>query len=136
LLLRQILTRPDSASGLCHRSFTTKETAGAYPPGDLLASIELGLRFGIGLLRALNSHILERELEMPAELHCDLDEMVRIGDRDTTLRSAVLEYIETSKNTSSGLRAPVWFRDRSKNPSTLNARNMETLARLPEFANI
>ncbi len=66
----------------------------------------------------------------------DLGETVRIGTRDTTLRKAVIEYIEAQKNIRSGhIMLPLmWHRDKGKRPGAFEVQHVEALAQLPIFA--
>ena len=66
----------------------------------------------------------------------DLDEIVHIGRRSITLRSAVMEHIEKLKlgRPPSILMPPAWFRAPGKNPPYFEAVHMKVLANLPEFS--
>ncbi|MFZ0210526.1 MAG: hypothetical protein WAL59_31225 [Roseiarcus sp.] len=58
----------------------------------------------------------------------DLDEIVRFGNRDVSLRRALREYIETKKQLMGGvIGPPMWLRDWGKKPSSFNASHMDAL---------
>jgi hypothetical protein len=72
---------------------------------------------------------------MAIEFDYDLQEPVRIGQRDISLRRAVLEYVEAKKNLPAGhvMLPPMWHRDQGKRPSAFEIEHIEALAQLPVF---
>jgi hypothetical protein len=66
---------------------------------------------------------------MAVNFDFDLDEIIRFGNRDISLRRALREYIETKKQFRGGVVGPpMWLRDRGKKPSSFDADHMDALA--------
>jgi hypothetical protein len=72
---------------------------------------------------------------MEPDFDYDLDEIVHIGCRSISLRTAVIEHIEKLKGDRqpSILMPPAWFRAPGKNPAYFEAVHMEALAKLRAF---
>lgn len=75
---------------------------------------------------------------MALDFDYDLGETVRIGTRDTTLRAAVIEYIETQKNIRSGhvMLPLMWHRNKGARPGAFEVQHIEALAQLPIFGDL
>jgi hypothetical protein len=66
---------------------------------------------------------------MAVNFDFDLDEIIRFGNRDISLRRALREYIETKKRFTGGVVGPpMWLRDRGKKPGSFDADHMDALA--------
>jgi hypothetical protein len=66
---------------------------------------------------------------MAVDFYFDLDEIVRFGNSDISLRRALREYIETKKRITGGVIAPpMWLRDQGKKPGSFDAGHMDALA--------
>ena len=80
----------------------------------------------------------QNEIEETEELRMpyDLDEEVQSGEIRKSLREAVAEFIQARDNLPHGhIMMPVmWNREIGKDPAFFEAKHMEELARLPEFA--
>jgi hypothetical protein len=63
----------------------------------------------------------------------DLDEMVNSGQRDVSLRTAVVEYIQ-ARRTSAGASIASLFWTRHNGKGHFETEHIEALSRLPEFA--
>ena len=64
-----------------------------------------------------------------ATFEFDLDETVRFGKHDISLRTALREYIAVKKLFARDMMLPqTWFRDHGKKPGSFVSKHMDELA--------